>query len=317
VSSTTGGLLAVHAHPDDETLSTGALLAAWAASGRPVTVVTCTRGEQGKVIPADLAHLAADPAALAAHREGELAEALAALGVTDHVFLDRVGEAGARFLDSGMVWTAPGQAGVGDDLPPGAFARVAVDDAALRLAELIRARRPDVVVGYEPGGGYGHPDHVHAHRVMRAAVELAAASGAASYRVPVVLWAVVDAQALLRARAEPVRTRLSRPNGAPSGAGLPPDASDGPLPSAAVPQEAVDVRVDVPPFLGRVASALAAYRTQVQGVAIWDTGAASVGSFTIGNGVPQPIPRAECYRCDPSWRPGPVVWPEHVRPGIA
>ena len=172
----TGGLHAVHAHPDDETLSNGALLATWAAAGRPVTVVTCTRGERGEVIPAGLRHLEGDHAALAAHRELELAAALAALGVTDHVLLDRVavphdpaGDAPAtqdrRFVDSGMAWAGAGRATAAADVPADAFVRVALDDAAARLAAVLRDRRPAVVVGYEPGGGYGHPDHVRAHQV--------------------------------------------------------------------------------------------------------------------------------------------------------
>src|SRR5690349_18876390 len=162
----TGGLLAVHAHPDDESLATGALLATWAASGRPVTLVTCTRGERGEVIGDALAHLEGDGPALAAHRETELAAALAALGVTDHVFLDSVGPGGAaRYEDSGMAWLGAGRAGSADDVPPGAFVAVPLDEAARRLAHVLRSRRPEVVVTYEPAGGYGHPDHVRAHDV--------------------------------------------------------------------------------------------------------------------------------------------------------
>ncbi|NKY41079.1 PIG-L family deacetylase, partial [Cellulomonas septica] len=89
-----GGLLAVHAHPDDETLSTGALLATWARAGLPVMVVTCTRGERGEVIGDALAHLEGDEPALAAHRDTELAAALSSLGVADHAFLDATGPAG-------------------------------------------------------------------------------------------------------------------------------------------------------------------------------------------------------------------------------
>jgi len=115
-----GGLLAVHAHPDDETLATGGLLATWARAGRPVTVVTCTRGELGEVIGGELAHLAGDGPALAAHRETELAGALGALGVADHVFLDTVAPP-ARFVDSGMAWAGAGRAGRVAHLPDDAF----------------------------------------------------------------------------------------------------------------------------------------------------------------------------------------------------
>ncbi len=320
-SGAAGGLLAVHAHPDDETLSTGALLAAWASAGRPVTVVTCTRGERGEVIPATLAHLAEDPAALAAHRETELAGALAALGVVDHVFLDRVpatvgtadGAAAARFEDSGMAWVRPGQAGAGADVPRGAFVRVEVADAAERLAAVIRDRRPDVVVGYEPGGGYGHPDHVHAHRVMTAAVAAAAQPGPAgepAHAVRVVLHAAVDSTELHAARVEiAARGPVSDTDGAP----LHPDDPAAPLPSAAVDPGDVAVRVDVPAVLDRVLAALAEHATQVQGVRRWSGDGVAVGCFALSNRVLQPLLRRESYVVVPGARPEPMAWPAHVR----
>ncbi|GAA4723698.1 PIG-L family deacetylase [Promicromonospora umidemergens] len=195
-----GGLLAVHAHPDDETLATGGLLATFAAAGRPVCVVTCTRGERGEVIALPgttsegLAGLEGDRPALGAYRETELAGALTRLagGVADaveHAFLDTLplsdpqvsmvthtsGTSGeVRYEDSGMAWVAPGVAGPAPDSPPTAFARVPLDESAGRLAGLVRARRPVVVATYEPGGGYGHPDHVRAHQVTVRALELAA-----------------------------------------------------------------------------------------------------------------------------------------------
>ena len=312
-----GGLLAVHAHPDDETISTGALLATWAASGAPVTVLTCTRGERGEVIPAGQAELAVDavdpvdPVDLAAHRELELAAALAALGVTGHVFLDQVpgsGVAGRRFTDSGMAWVGPGRAGRTDDAPEDAFVRIPLDDAAGRLADLICERRPDVVVGYEPGGGYGHPDHVQAHRVMRRGVELAAGRGPASHRVPAVLWAAVDVAALRAGRAE-----LS------ADGGLTPAGPDEPAPSAAVDPGQVDMSVDVLPVLDVVITGLRAHATQVQGVRALAgaDGRAAVGCFALSNAVLQPVLRRECYRFDPDWAPAPVRWPDGVRAGIA
>lgn len=310
----TGGLLAVHAHPDDETLSTGALLATWAGAGRPVTVVTCTRGERGEVIPPDLAHLASDPAALAAHRETELAAALAALGVVDHLFLDHADDAGrapARYEDSGMVWVGPAQAGPGSTSPR-AFVRVPVADAAARLAAVIRDRRPDVVVGYEPGGGYGHPDHVHAHHVMRAAVAAAAESdavtGLAGHRVAVVLWAALDVVALRAARSE--LHDVATPD-------LPPELPGAPTPSAAVQPDQVAVRVDVAPVLARVTGAMAAHTTQVHGIRTWHDRAASLGCFALSNHVLQPILASESYVTDPTWRSGRIAWPVHVSSGIA
>jgi N-acetyl-1-D-myo-inositol-2-amino-2-deoxy-alpha-D-glucopyranoside deacetylase len=288
---TGGGLLAVHAHPDDETLATGALLATWAAAGRPVTVVTCTRGERGEVIRRRLAHLSRDAAALATHRTGELEAALGALGVGDHVVLDQVAGDGP-WTDSGMVWVEAGIAGPGQDLPDGAFVAVDVEHAAGRLASVIRDRRPDVVVGDEPGGGYGHPDHVHAHRVAARALELAA-EGPDGWAVPCVLWSAVDGQAWRSAAA-------ALGPAVPAGT-VGPDP-DGPAPSAVVPPVLVDVRVDVAPVLAAVAAALRAHATQVQLVAVASDEqppalpADVLGRYALSNAVVRPLLRHECYR---------------------
>lgn len=296
-----GGLLAVHAHPDDETLSTGALLAAWAAAGRPVTVVTCTRGEQGEVIPPSLRHLEGDGPALADLRERELAAALASLGVTDHVFLDRVDPAGRRFTDSGMAWAAVGQAAAPDTLPDGAFVRVDVQDAAGLLAQVIRDRRPQVVVGYEPRGGYGHPDHVHAHHVMTRAVDLVGVPS------PVVLWAALDESAL--------RDGYRAVSGVAADDGLAAPDADGPVPSAAVPSAGLDVEVDVAAVLPQVLGALHAHATQVQAVReIPPTpdGRSPVASLALSNGVVQPVAAREVYRCAPGYDGSAVDWPAGV-----
>nr|WP_202627781.1 PIG-L family deacetylase [Cellulomonas sp. APG4] len=277
-------MLAVHAHPDDETLSTGALLATWAAAGLPVTVVTCTRGERGEVIPAGLAHLEGSPE-LAAHRVSELRDALASLGVGDHVLLDEVEDAagaeGARFADSGMAWVADGRAGAAADLPPDAFVAVPVDDAAHRLLSVLRDRRPAVVVGYEPDGGYGHPDHVHAHRVLMRAVELLEPD-----ERPLVLWAAVDERVWRRAVADlgPVPTGTVRID--PTGG----------APSAVVVSGQVDVRIDVVPVLDRVLGALAAHATQVRLLDEVEHGPAALGAFALSNDVVQPLLPQEAYR---------------------
>jgi N-acetyl-1-D-myo-inositol-2-amino-2-deoxy-alpha-D-glucopyranoside deacetylase len=156
-------LLLVHAHPDDESIATGATMAACAAEGARVTLVTCTLGELGEVIPPELAHLAdGDGARLGEYRIGELAAACAELGVTDHRFLGGPG----RWRDSGMMGT-PGN----DD--PRCFWRAGVDQAAGALLDVIREVRPQVLVTYDANGGYGHPDHIQAHRVARRAFQLA------------------------------------------------------------------------------------------------------------------------------------------------
>lgn len=318
-------LLAVHAHPDDETLSTGALLATCAAAGWSVTVVTCTRGEQGEVIGPAADRLVGNGPALAAHRLGELADALAALGVDDGVLLDTVGGRDdgpapdrdarhdgsqhhrRRYVDSGMAWLGPGRAGRSAEPPEGAFVAVDVDEAAGRLARLLRERRPDVVVGYEPGGGYGHPDHVHAHRVMTRAVELAEADGpdgTPAWPVPVVLWAALDGTRLRRAMVA-CAAWVATGDGDGMMAADPAD----PLPCAAVDEGEVGLRVPVAPVLDRVLAALSAHATQVQ--AVRRRGGEVAATFALSNRVLQPVGDHECYRIV-RWSAG-VRWPDGVR----
>jgi N-acetyl-1-D-myo-inositol-2-amino-2-deoxy-alpha-D-glucopyranoside deacetylase len=156
-------LLLVHAHPDDESIYTGATMAKYAAEGARVTLVTCTLGELGEVIPASLAHLGAEKEdGLGEYRIGELAAACAALGVTDHRFLGGPG----RWRDSGMMGTE------GND-DPRCFWRADVDQAAGALLDVIAEVRPQVLATYDAQGAYGHPDHIQAHRVAWRACELA------------------------------------------------------------------------------------------------------------------------------------------------
>ncbi|MWA00760.1 N-acetyl-1-D-myo-inositol-2-amino-2-deoxy-alpha-D-glucopyranoside deacetylase [Actinomadura sp. LD22] len=157
-------ILFVHAHPDDESIGTGATMAKYAAEGAHVCLVTCTLGEEGEVIPDELRHLASDKEdRLGEYRIGEMAAAAAALGVRDHRYLGGPG----RWRDSGMMGTA-----TNDD--PRSFWRADVDEAGAELAKIIREVRPHVIVTYDERGNYGHPDHIQAHRVTRRAFELAA-----------------------------------------------------------------------------------------------------------------------------------------------
>ncbi|MFH8569109.1 N-acetyl-1-D-myo-inositol-2-amino-2-deoxy-alpha-D-glucopyranoside deacetylase [Streptomyces sp. NPDC017993] len=160
-------LLLVHAHPDDESINNGVTMAKYAAEGALVTLVTCTRGEEGEVIPPELAHLTPDrDDTLGPHRVGELAAAMTALGVVDHRFLGGLG----RYRDSGMM-------GAPQNDRPNAFWRAEPDEAAAHLVAVIREVRPQVLVTYDPNGGYGHPDHIQAHRVAMRGAELAAQEG--------------------------------------------------------------------------------------------------------------------------------------------
>jgi len=164
-------LLLVHAHPDDESIGTGATMAKYSAEGARVTLVTCTLGELGEIIPPSLAHLAeGDRARLGEYRIGELEAACAALGVTDHRLLGGSG----RWRDSGMMGTA------GND-DPRCFWRADVDRAAQALLDVIREVRPRVLVTYDANGFYGHPDHIQAHRVAWRAFRQAGPSGPAKF----------------------------------------------------------------------------------------------------------------------------------------
>ncbi len=154
-------ILFVHAHPDDESIETGATMARYAAEGAHVCLVTCTLGEEGEIIPPELRHLTGDE--LGEYRIGELARACAALGVTDHRFLGGPG----RWRDSGMM-------GVPSNDDPRCFWRADLDEAAAELVRIVREVRPQVIVTYDANGFYGHPDHIQAHRVAWRAFQRAA-----------------------------------------------------------------------------------------------------------------------------------------------
>ncbi|MBO0691642.1 MAG: PIG-L family deacetylase [Acidimicrobiaceae bacterium] len=151
-------LMAVHAHPDDEVISTGGVLAKYAAQGVRTVVVTCTDGSQGfgpgGVLPGEPGH---DLDAVAAVRRRELTQSCSLLGVSH---LELLG-----YRDSGMAgW-------VGNESPD-AFCNAPLDEAAAALVSLIERYEPQVVVTYDAdSGGYGHPDHVQAHRVTMAALD--------------------------------------------------------------------------------------------------------------------------------------------------
>ncbi|MBO0679574.1 N-acetyl-1-D-myo-inositol-2-amino-2-deoxy-alpha-D-glucopyranoside deacetylase [Mycolicibacterium sp. S2-37] len=171
-------LLFVHAHPDDETLTTGGTIAHYVARGADVRVVTCTLGEEGEVIGERYAQLAVDHAdQLGGYRIFELTRALEALGVSEPVFLGGPG----HWRDSGMAGTPPRRQSRFVDADPAATGA---------LTAVIDDFRPHVVVTYDPDGGYGHPDHIQAHRVTTAAV------AAAQWQVPRFFWTVASTTAM-------------------------------------------------------------------------------------------------------------------------
>jgi N-acetyl-1-D-myo-inositol-2-amino-2-deoxy-alpha-D-glucopyranoside deacetylase len=157
-------ILLVHAHPDDETINNGATMARYVAEGAQVTLLTCTLGEEGEVLVPELELLAADHAdQLGGYRISELGAAMDALGVTDFRFLGGAG----RYRDSGMMGTPAND-------KPRAFWRADLDEAIGHAVAVVREVRPQVLVTYDEQGGYGHPDHIQAHRVAMGAVAAAA-----------------------------------------------------------------------------------------------------------------------------------------------
>jgi len=154
--------LLVHAHPDDETINNGATMALYAALGAQVTLVTCTRGEEGEVLTPELAHLASSESdGLGDHREIELANAMQALGIKDFRFLAQ-GE--GKYRDSGMMGTEPNNR-------RDVFWQADLEEAADYLVKVIEEIKPHILITYDEIGGYGHPDHIQAHRVAMRASE--------------------------------------------------------------------------------------------------------------------------------------------------
>lgn len=189
--------LFVHAHPDDESSSTGASMGALAAAGAEVHLLTMTRGEMGEVIDPALAHLEAEnPAntdggeALGELRTAELKQALAALGVAHHTFLGQGASqlAGApdRYRDSGMTWGEDGRATANPLASADCLTRLPLETQAEAVAALIRQVRPDVLVTYDADGGYGHPDHKRTYEAVRAALHLLEGTDAA----PALVWGI-------------------------------------------------------------------------------------------------------------------------------
>lgn len=247
-SSADRTLLFVHAHPDDETLATGVTVAQRAIEGADVHVLTCTLGDEGEVIPADLAHhLSALDDTLGAYRRVELRAAMEALGAVEHVLGEDVrGPGNAAFRDSGMAGTPTMD-------HPRALCRVPLHEVADAIGEHLRALRPDVVVTYDPCGGYQHPDHVRVHQATCAAVaELAEGERPA-------LWAVV----VRRSRAMGDRRWLAENVATQERITVPAPGEDYP---AAVVDDALiawEVTGDLA-ALARRDAALAAHRTQVR-----------------------------------------------------
>jgi N-acetyl-1-D-myo-inositol-2-amino-2-deoxy-alpha-D-glucopyranoside deacetylase len=171
-------VLFVHAHPDDETLATGGLIAELVDRGVGVLLVTATRGERGEVVKGVLSD-DVDPTTLSTIREAELTSACSILGIGERYWLGTApararGLTERRYRDSGMSWIRPGLAGPSPDVTSDALVSAPLDEVTADLVALIGATRPSLVVGYDDGGGYGHPDHVRMHDATVAACQATA-----------------------------------------------------------------------------------------------------------------------------------------------
>ncbi|UDY22846.1 N-acetyl-1-D-myo-inositol-2-amino-2-deoxy-alpha-D-glucopyranoside deacetylase [Nocardioides sp. Kera G14] len=250
-------LLLMHAHPDDESIGNGATMAKYVAEGRGVTLVISNAGERGEVLVPELEHLAWDrDDTLGEHRRGELEEAMKALGVTDHRFLGGFG----TYSDSGMEWHPDGHAIAGSDSPDNAFSKADLTEAADKLVEIIREVRPQVLVTYDQFGGYGHPDHIQAHRVAMYASQLA---GVPSYKLDLgepwviskIYWSAMSWSAMREGM------RLMREAGHESPFG---DIDlDGPPPFFAVEDDAIAAQIDGTDYFDQKIAALHAHATQI------------------------------------------------------
>ena len=283
-------LLLVHAHPDDETIGQGATMAKYAAEGVGVTLVTCTAGEMGEILVPELAHLSADKDdRLGEHRRTELADAMVELGVSDHRFLGGFG----TYRDSGMQWHADGHAVPADTIHDNAFWAADLLQAADHLVEVIREVRPQVMVTYDDFGGYGHPDHIQAHRVATYAAALAAVRSHRTdlgepWDVAKVYWGAMSAsrmrEGLRRLRAAGDLTTFE---------GMDPD---GPLPHFVAEDDALTCAVDGTAHIEAKMAALAAHRTQITTDGPFfalsnNVGAEAMGVefFRLAKGTPGPV----------------------------
>jgi len=250
-------ILFVHAHPDDESVGTGATMARYAAAGAHVTLVTCTLGEEGEIHVPELAQLeAAHADQLGGYRVSELAAACAALGVTDQRFLGGAG----RYRDSGMM-------GLPTNDNPRAFWRADLDEAAGLLVGIIREVRPQVLVTYDPNGFYGHPDHIQAHRVAMRAVELAGADAPAK-----VYWTAVP-RSVLRDGIEAFAGAANNPFGGVT------DVDQLPF---GTPDEQIAAAINAPEQADRKTAALKAHATQIPPDSWLYTLASSFGAEFLG-----------------------------------
>jgi N-acetyl-1-D-myo-inositol-2-amino-2-deoxy-alpha-D-glucopyranoside deacetylase len=290
-------VLFVHAHPDDETINNGATMARYVAEGASVTLLTCTLGEEGEVLVPALAQLAADQAdQLGGYRISELAAAMAALGVTDWRFLGGAG----HFRDSGMMDTPAND-------KPRAFWRADLAEAVALAVAVVREVRPHVLVTYDEFGGYGHPDHIQAHRVAMGAVDAAADP---AYRPELgVAWEVskVYWNAMPRSVVQAGNDAMAALGEPAPFAGLG-DLDDVPF---VVADDVVTTAVDGRAYADRKEAAMRAHPTQMT---------VDGPFFALSNNLGQQVLGTEHYRLVRGVRgpagPGPQGWEDDLFAGL-
>ena len=233
-------LLLVHAHPDDETINNGVTMAKYADLGAQVTLVTCTRGEEGEVLVSELASLASNKDdKLGEHREIELKDAMVELGIKDFRFL---GAPSKKWRDSGMMGTPANDRG-------DVFWQADLDEASNELVKIILEIKPQVLITYDEFGGYGHPDHIKAHRVAMRAAELAANQG---WQVNKIYWNTMP-RSVIQMGIEKMKEVGSDFFGAESADDLP----------FAKPDELVSTVVNAPEYVPAKLAAMKAHATQI------------------------------------------------------
>jgi N-acetyl-1-D-myo-inositol-2-amino-2-deoxy-alpha-D-glucopyranoside deacetylase/mycothiol S-conjugate amidase len=236
-------IMAVHAHPDDECMSTGGALARYSNEGLRTVLVTATRGEEGEIVAPDM-----DPDEIRPKLGDVRTEELRC--ASHHLGIEELHILGYR--DSGMDGTPA-------NLHPACFAQADLHEATGRLVRLMRDIRPHVVTCYNEYGGYGHPDHIQVNRATVAAFHAAGDAtqypdiGPAPWQ-PLKLYYtayprsyILARYAILRAMGE--ETPLDRPDFDPNKVGT--------------PDEDITTRVDIHPFLSRKMEALQCHRSQV------------------------------------------------------
>jgi len=235
-------IMIVHAHPDDEAIGTGGVLARYSAEGVRTVLVTATLGEEGEIVVPEL-NTPEVKARLAEVRHEELRQAVAILGVSD---LEILG-----YRDSGML-------GTDSNKHPDCFNMADPDEATGRLVRLVRAYKPQVLVSYNEFGGYGHPDHIACHKATVAAFE--AAGDPARYPVagppwtPLKLYYTNSPRHQLQRAWEEMRTR---------GFPTPLDDPNFDITRFTVPDDVITTAVEIGEYMRQKFEALLVHRTQI------------------------------------------------------